>query len=156
MARLTVDDLPPVIPTRVAAISTRVADRSSCIHVEFCDPLPVGDLIRTPVEVIRVHNRRLIADARRHLGAVADHLGIDPAVLAGARWDRKAGCGCGCSPGFRIPYVGVYVWLDLVPATLPDDAVEIYQRLRYEGTGTVDAIDIAERLTRTRETVAAR
>lgn len=44
----------------------------------------------------RAYNNREIAIMR---AAAAEALDLDPAEL---RFSRKAGCSCGCSPGFRV------------------------------------------------------
>jgi len=46
---------------------------------------------------------------RAALAVMLEQLNMDPALADSARWSQKAGCGCGCSPGFVIPsLVGRY------------------------------------------------
>jgi hypothetical protein len=63
----------------------------------------------------RAYNNREIAIMR---AAAAEALELDPAEF---RFSRKAGCSCGCSPGFRVrPRVdlpaGWATWVQVKPA----------------------------------------
>lgn len=52
---------------------------------------------------------------KTYLRAVSDNLGIT-ARMAKFRWSQKAGCGCGCSPGFICDEdYGKDVWVTLSP-----------------------------------------
>lgn len=39
---------------------------------------------------------------RKLLPDILTAVGLDPKLAESARWSQKAGCGCGCSPGFII------------------------------------------------------
>ena len=41
---------------------------------------------------------------RQHLPQVMQQAGLDPKLAATAKWRQKAGCNCGCSPGFIIDF----------------------------------------------------
>lgn len=60
-------------------------------------------------------NAHWLAHARAALVKAFDKLGIDPGeVIFKATYDRKAGCSCGCSPGFVLKNdLGADFWVTM-------------------------------------------
>lgn len=56
------------------------------------------------------YNRGVVAEQRKVLIAAIEALGVNPATLL-LKFSRKAGCSCGCSPGFvvdgHVPHLSV-------------------------------------------------
>lgn len=72
-------------------------------------------------------NREIVTHKRRVLVAFLTQLGLDPAAFD-LKFSRKAGCRCGCSPGFiAAPKDGSwlgrwFVWMEPAPLALPPGA----------------------------------
>jgi hypothetical protein len=72
-------------------------------------------------------NREIVRHKTRVMKDFLRQLGLDPADLTIA-FSRKAGCSCGCSPGFRVtPKYGwlgrFHVWCEPAPLALPPSKV---------------------------------
>jgi hypothetical protein len=84
-------------------------------------------------------------------------------LAASARWSQKAGCGCGCSPGFRLDREvsvikdgrAIYADFHVTVATAPPASAESAELVRAKGAAALERMVNAVPFTVTDESVDA-
>jgi len=109
------------------SVSARSCGSKGVVYVDAPRPEVLGGLEQPPVSTVgddpendkrwRAYNRQTVAIKRTFaeavLPAACEALGVPhPGSLS---FNRKAGCSCGCSPGFQGGRMGFNVWVTVEP-----------------------------------------
>jgi len=80
----------------------KASKRKTRVYVVWADT-PTMELLYNATDSYRRRARREVLRAAR----------MDGIDITGARWSRKAGCSCGCSPGFILAAdKGKDIWIE--------------------------------------------